>query len=49
VVDYAAAAMQRAVANGIIGGATDGKLNLKGIATRAAVAAMISRYVNAIG
>jgi hypothetical protein len=37
------------VANGIIGGTTDGKLNPEGSASRAAVAAMVSRYVAAIG
>jgi hypothetical protein len=43
------AAMQWAVANGIIGGTTTGELNPEGNATRAAVAAMVSRYVKVIG
>jgi hypothetical protein len=49
VADYATAAVQWCVANGIIGGTTDGKLNPEGNATRAAVAAMVARYVSAIG
>jgi hypothetical protein len=48
VAGYANAAMQWAVANGIIGGTTQGTLNPEGTATRAAVAAMVSRYVAAI-
>jgi hypothetical protein len=49
VAGYASSAMQWAVANGIIGGTADGKLNPEGSASRAAVAAMVSRYVKAIG
>jgi hypothetical protein len=49
VASYAEAAMQWAVANGIISGTTQGTLNPEGTATRAAVAAMMARYVKAIG
>jgi hypothetical protein len=37
------------VENGIVTGTTDGKLNPEGTATRGQVAAMVARYVNAIG
>jgi hypothetical protein len=49
VASYANAALAWAVENGIVTGTTDGKLNPEGTATRAQVAAMVARYVNAIG
>jgi hypothetical protein len=49
VASYANAALAWAVENGIVTGTTDGKLNPEGTATRGQVAAMVARYVNAIG
>jgi hypothetical protein len=49
VASYATAALAWAVENGIVTGTTDGKLNPESTATRAQVAAMIARYVAAIG
>ncbi len=48
VSDYALAAVRWAVANGILQG-SNGKLNPKGSATRAQVAAMVMRYAERIG
>ncbi len=46
VSDFAAAAMNWAVANGIVSGTTDNRLNPKATATRAEVAAMLMRAMN---
>lgn len=48
VSDYAVSAIRWAVTNGILQG-SDGKLNPKGTATRAEVAAMVQRYGERIG
>ena len=48
VSGYATSAVRWAVSNGILKG-TDGKLNPKGNATRAQVAAMVMRYGERIG
>ena len=48
VSGYAVSAIRWAVANGILQG-SDGKLNPKGTATRAQVAAMVQRYGERIG
>jgi hypothetical protein len=48
VAGYADAAMRWAVANGIISGTSDGRLDPTGTATRAHVAAMVARYVAVI-
>ena len=45
VKDYAAEAMRWAIANGIIGGYTDGTLRPRNMATRAEVAAIMQRMV----
>lgn len=48
VSGYAAEAMRWAVAQGIVTGNADGTLNPQGLATRAQMAAMMTRFVNAL-